>query len=209
MSYLSDEYKILQDKLDKIGGFRFTIKGWSVTAVIGGLIAAATGKTGLPNVVAIVLDICLVGFFLFERQQVQLSRRFGRRALDIEEEVDVMRRRDRWKSQFSSPRIASSILRGRPFELVRRKFGNPTLERYRNRVNEEVRIAKSSDVVFYLVLMTLVWLPLWFSIPQAKEPAAANITVYGSAINREGSAAAAPTDIHRPQRVIRGDSHGR
>jgi len=31
---LTDEYKILQDKIDKIGGFRFTIKGWSVTAVI-------------------------------------------------------------------------------------------------------------------------------------------------------------------------------
>ena len=35
-----DEYKILQDKIDKIGGFRFTIKGWSVTAVIAANIAA-------------------------------------------------------------------------------------------------------------------------------------------------------------------------
>jgi hypothetical protein len=120
LSYLSDEYKILQDKLDKIGGFRFTIKGWSVTVVIGGLVAAVTGKSILPVVVGIVLTVCLVGFFTFERQQVLLSRRFGRRALDIEREIDEARRRNRWRSQFSSPRIARSILTGTPFELLRR-----------------------------------------------------------------------------------------
>jgi hypothetical protein len=31
---LADEYKILQDKIDKIGAFRFTIKGWSITVII-------------------------------------------------------------------------------------------------------------------------------------------------------------------------------
>ena len=36
---LAEEYKILQEKMDKIGGFRITIKGWSATAV--GAITAA------------------------------------------------------------------------------------------------------------------------------------------------------------------------
>lgn len=41
---LIDEYKILQDKIDKIGGFRFTIKGWSVTAVIAASAASTTAQ---------------------------------------------------------------------------------------------------------------------------------------------------------------------
>lgn len=48
---LTDEYKLLQDKIDKIGGFRFTIKGWSVTAVIAASAAgsAATRSLGSPD----------------------------------------------------------------------------------------------------------------------------------------------------------------
>ncbi|MGB6942140.1 MAG: hypothetical protein WBE37_07090 [Bryobacteraceae bacterium] len=34
LDQLSSEYKILQDKIDKIGAFKFTIRGWSVTIVI-------------------------------------------------------------------------------------------------------------------------------------------------------------------------------
>ena len=44
---LSDEYKILQDKIDKIGAFRFTIKGWSVT-VIAVSVAAGSAFGNIP-----------------------------------------------------------------------------------------------------------------------------------------------------------------
>jgi hypothetical protein len=41
---MMDEYKILQDKIDKIGGFRFTVKGWSVTITTAALAAAGAAK---------------------------------------------------------------------------------------------------------------------------------------------------------------------
>jgi hypothetical protein len=44
---LTDEYKILQDKIDKIGSFRFTIKGWSVSAVLAASAAAGSATTSV------------------------------------------------------------------------------------------------------------------------------------------------------------------
>src|SRR6267154_5661686 len=39
---LENEYKILQDKIDKIGAFRFTIKGWSITVILAAAFAGAS-----------------------------------------------------------------------------------------------------------------------------------------------------------------------
>jgi hypothetical protein len=82
---LSDEYKILQDKIDKIGAFRFTVKGWSITAVIAAA-AAASGKS-LPTVciISVGLVLMLVFFFLLEQEQVRWSGIFGNRAGRLED----------------------------------------------------------------------------------------------------------------------------
>ena len=65
------EYQILQDKLDKIGAFRFTIKGWSVTVTAASL-AAATATNASALVATLPLFIALV-FFLLEWRQHRLS----------------------------------------------------------------------------------------------------------------------------------------
>jgi hypothetical protein len=94
---LSDEYKILQDKIDKIGGFRFTIKGWSVTAVIAASAAASASKS-LSTVCTISLGLVLMlsFFFWLEFEQVRLSRLFGSRAGRLE---DAFRRISRGKGK--------------------------------------------------------------------------------------------------------------
>lgn len=84
VSRLADEYKILQDKIDKIGAFRFTIKGWSITIIIVSIFAGSATKSVPGWLWATSLIAFLIGFFLFERQQTILSRRFGQRSLDIE-----------------------------------------------------------------------------------------------------------------------------
>ena len=82
---LADEYKILQDKIDKIGGFRFTIKGWSVTAVLGASVAGSTSNSLLAVfTIGLVLILMLVFFFRLEFEQVKLSRLFGDRARRLE-----------------------------------------------------------------------------------------------------------------------------
>ena len=50
VSRLADEYRIIQDKIDKIGAFRFTIKGWSVTVIIGAIAAGAVGLYALSQI---------------------------------------------------------------------------------------------------------------------------------------------------------------
>src|SRR6266849_962940 len=83
---LADEYKILQDKIDKIGAFRFTIKGWSVTVVIA---AGAAGANTQSLLAALTLSVgaavMLWFFFQLELEQVRLSRLFGYRAGRLEE----------------------------------------------------------------------------------------------------------------------------
>src|SRR5690348_4567833 len=77
---VADEYKMLQDKIDKIGAFRFTIKGWAVAIV--GAVSAASSVTGAWT--ALFITICLaclvVFFFHLEVEQVHLSHLFGARA---------------------------------------------------------------------------------------------------------------------------------
>jgi hypothetical protein len=81
---LADEYKLLQNKIDKIGGFRFTIKGWSITVIIGALFAKSATDS-IPLLAWVVpLLIFLFLFFWFEKEQTDLRHRFGQRALDIE-----------------------------------------------------------------------------------------------------------------------------
>jgi hypothetical protein len=79
---LTDEYKILQDKIDKIGAFRFTIKGWSVTAMVAATAgASAAGRLLLVATISLGLAAMLVFFFLLEVEQVRLSWLFGNRAM--------------------------------------------------------------------------------------------------------------------------------
>jgi len=81
---LVEEYKILQDKIDKIGAFRFTIKGWSITIIIASIFAGSATKAVPKWLWGISLVVFLIVFFFFEKQQTDLSHRFGQRVLAIE-----------------------------------------------------------------------------------------------------------------------------
>lgn len=84
---LENEYKILQDKIDKIGAFRFTIKGWSITVILAAAFAgASTAK--IPAWLWLVSLFCfLVLFFRFELEQTTLRHKFGHRCILIESAI--------------------------------------------------------------------------------------------------------------------------
>jgi hypothetical protein len=112
---LTDEYKILQDKIDKIGSFRFTMKGWSVTAVLAAS-AAAGSAMSLATVLTISLGlvVMILFFFSWELEQVKLSRLFGHRARKLESAF-IRIDRDRGRSKrapFPVPYTASEIALG-------------------------------------------------------------------------------------------------
>lgn len=171
ISVLTDEYKILQDKIDKIGAFRVTIKGWSVTATVAALAAVAADKGFTPWVSAIALDFLLLWFFLFERQQVRLGWKFNGRVRSIEIQIDKRRHAVGTKVAFSSPNIARSLFGGKKRkELISHAFSNPLLERRRTWVNDQARLARASDFPFYATLCIVTWAMIWINHPSKPTP---------------------------------------
>lgn len=95
---------MLQDKIDKIGAFRFTIKGWSVTAVIAAS-AASGGARSLVTVltISIGLAVMLIFFFTMEVEHVRLSNLFGDRARRLENAFIRVDRKRRHASRLPFP----------------------------------------------------------------------------------------------------------
>jgi len=170
MNPFGDEYKILQDKIDKVGAFRLTIKGWSVTAMIGVFLAIATNKGFSPTVSALGLDVLFAFFFWFEREQVHHSWKYIARAGKIEFQIDKFKRAAGDTFLFSSPDIVRSHFRDKKRrDSEHFKFENRTLEKARVRISKEFRLAIGSDVVFYLALAIAAWSP-GFIRPPAQPP---------------------------------------
>ena len=169
---LSDEYKILQDKIDKIGSFRFTIKGWSVTAVIAASAAASTtGRLTTALTVSVGLVLMLAFFFWLKFQQVRLSWLFGDRAARVE---DAFRQIDRGKGMevhvlFRVPYTAhESALAGyrRKSQPERYRGQNPAESTQRSRWAERWHISRKADILFYLMFAMLAFVPL---VPHYRE----------------------------------------
>jgi hypothetical protein len=160
---LSDEYKMLQDKIDKIGAFRFTIKGWSVTAVVAALATANPKDISTACIVSLGLVIMLVFFFRFEREQVKLGLLFGYRAGRIEDAFARIRRGKGGQLHlaFATPDTAHEIAfagrRNSP------KIGARTSTRRKGlgaAIRDKWKSNRGADADFYLFLIFLALSPL-------------------------------------------------
>ena len=163
---LADEYKILQDKMDKIGGFRFTIKGWSVTAVIAASAAGSASKSLLTVItISVGLAFMLLFFFWFELEQVKLSRLFGDRVRKLEGTFKVL---DRSKGTTAS---APTLVLYIAHEIGQAKYKQRLLAEEASRRPfkfgeiwdawvKRWQVFKQADVSFYLVLIGLSFCPL-------------------------------------------------
>ena len=171
LSYLTDEYKILQDKIDKIGAFRVTIKGWSVTATVAFFLAVASEKGLSPALGAVAINVLLGFFFWFEREQTELGWKFGSRARNIEVQIDRRRRKAGQKGFFSSPNIARALFgTKKPAVLIRHEFKNRKLEKCRAWINRESKLAAKANILFYLVLILASWVPVWAGMKSQNPP---------------------------------------
>jgi hypothetical protein len=89
LEQLTAEYSILQGKIDKIGGFRFTIRGWCVTlvaATTASAVAVGSTWTATPYLVPL-LAVFIVLFAMLEGTQNGVQLKFGERALRIEKDI--------------------------------------------------------------------------------------------------------------------------
>jgi hypothetical protein len=168
---LTDEYKMLQDKIDKIGAFRFTIKGWSVTAVIAASAASGNAK-GLLTVLTISfgLAVMLIFFFMIELEQVKLSNLFGDRARRLEDafvRIDG-KRRDAARLPFPVPYTVNeiaSIARGQRVLRAGRLNRIEAPRSLKRRIAEEWRLWHRTHFFFYVVLFILS-----FALPCTSAP---------------------------------------
>lgn len=161
---LTDEYKILQDKIDKIGSFRFVIKGWSITAVIAAS-AAGSATRSLLTVFTISagLALMLLLFFVFEFGQVKLSRIFGARARRLEGSFRLMDRgyvKTMGPVPYTAHETVESLQQQKLF--VWRLWGPPQKrERFPKRLANWWHIVKQADLYFYVILIFMAFaLPL-------------------------------------------------
>lgn len=80
---LMREYSMLQDKIDKIGGLRFMIKGWALTLDTGVVLAAFATSLDRRLGVLLVFGVA-AALWLLELRQIHLSEVFQNRALRVE-----------------------------------------------------------------------------------------------------------------------------
>lgn len=107
---LASEYEIVQNKIDKIGAFRFTIRGWTITLVTGAILAIASA-TFLSPYAGFFLLVLLGVFAAIENKQNRNQQVLEDRAFEIEVEFRRMQR-DGSSSQdmlMMTPRIAHSL----------------------------------------------------------------------------------------------------
>lgn len=163
---LEGEYKILQDKIDKIGAFRFTIKGWSITVIL----AAAFASASTVKIPAWLWLVSLLGFlvlfFLFELEQTTLRHRFGQRCILIESAITRVLRTGATRSNDMVVRQSFVKLRfipGITNHLHKRSAGSDSEEWSRWRAFRE------ADGFFYVALALLTLLFAAWHVTAAKQ----------------------------------------
>ena len=79
---LWDEYKLIQEKIDKIGEFQFKVKGWSAT-LLGAFVYGGFKTSQLGIALVGGLGIAFL-FHITEKRQRAFSKALGERALELE-----------------------------------------------------------------------------------------------------------------------------
>ena len=175
MSLLFDEYKLLQDKIDRIGSFRVTIKGWAVTAWTAVVVAVSTSKGFSPKTGAEAIDTLLLFFFILEASQVRYEWRYSNRVRLIEAEFDKRRRSSGRSNAFSTPNIARSLFPSN------KKRARPRKSKTVNWLRVQFRLGWGANIFFYFVLGSIAWIPNRFAVnaQPPQQPTTENI-IYGT-----------------------------
>ena len=138
------EYQILQGKVDKIGEFRFKVRGWTITVVS----AVVIGSYNLepPTTYLIFLPFLLIlAFQLLEKNQDIWQNIFIRRILELEKML--------CPGAKGTPRIARSVMLG---ASRARKVGG--IE----------KLAYYANVNFYIIMYILFLLVVFGTIELKK-----------------------------------------
>jgi len=162
LEQLTGEYKILQDKIDKIGAFKFTIRGWSITIVVASCIGATTARLPSPFLL-LGLIVFVVVFGRMEKIQTGYRETFARRCAEIERWIWRLLREQGSHVPGMVPKIAH--------ELASQTRADLSRWRHHRRTRRLVYAWKSDhEYVFCSVLIVvIVILTVWLAA-QPKTP---------------------------------------
>lgn len=167
---LSDEYRVLQDKIDKIGAFRFTIRGWSITLVLASAFGAITAK--LPSYYPLLGLVVIVAVFLvMERDQARYTLTFGRRSAILEKRIWRLLRST---TPSSATYASGGMVPGLAHEIGDMKFAQSNLTRW---------LDVHGYWFFYgLQIVLIVFLSLWLEHRRgtARQPETPSIMIVNS-----------------------------
>lgn len=159
---LLEEYKLIQGKLDRIGDFRFRVKQWAITLVLG-LIVGGAASPNVPGYLILVVGLLLAsGFAVVEVFYDRQHKVLGARARHIERLFAKKKARGpsglRWITTHvtisaNSPALAASVL--------------DEDKRYRRRTPRRAWLVSRPSLVFYgILLCILMGFALWKGIFQ-------------------------------------------
>jgi hypothetical protein len=93
-----EEYKLVQDKIDKIGAFRFRLRGWLITLIAA--VATAAFSAQLSWIVFVVGLLTIAAFHVMESQQERWVIALASRASLLEKEL---------QSEYGAPKTAQAL----------------------------------------------------------------------------------------------------
>jgi hypothetical protein len=185
---LTSEYRIIQDKIDKIGSFRFTVRGWSVTLVIASIFATSSSATVSPYLLLLLIVFVWL-FFVLEREQNKFGFVFGGRAIQIEKDVRRIIRGNSENGKIrrdigQTPQIALHLHNAAQNSAPSGRF--LTVKRW----------AKNTDHLFYTAqIIVIIATVVFLTVARSRTPETA-LQSPVSIIVHEGSALAAPEISH-------------
>jgi hypothetical protein len=155
---LMEEYKLLLAKIDKLGDYRFTIRGWSATIVLGLLLGGSVASVP-PYILLLALPVVFI-FYLMEKSQNDVQNFLQKRAASLERTMDKAA-----TQHYKDPNPY-----GEPIGLVP---GIATaINRFGRRARSFGKVAQGSDQFFYWVQAGLILIAFgaaYFLLPAKKD----------------------------------------
>lgn len=161
---LYEEYRIIQNKIDKIADFEFKVRGWCIAFDSAIAISILSGKIDIQHrflVIVLMLFITLVFQFL-EQEQLETKKVLAKRALLVEraldriiidhDEKDIRKKainNDVFKKLKGTPRTAITL---------RNEIRNRTKLSFKNMFNFKTHIFYYSQylIIFIILVFTIV-----------------------------------------------------